>query len=116
MKRKRRFVLSEKTFGFSVLFFVGYPQEVAIKACAQSLGVETEAPDGTAFAWACVNGNWAVVWMQKYPEGDNFGALVHELYHVVHGFLSHIETRDEETGAYLIQYLYKEARRRLDRK
>jgi hypothetical protein len=41
---------------------------------------------------------------------------VHELFHVVSYFLRHIESTDEETGAYLAAYLYKKARAKLDKK
>ena len=71
------------------------------------------APDDSACAWALCNGNWACVWLE---DAADHGSLVHELYHVTSDFLKHIEASDEETGAYLIQYLYREARRRLDKK
>jgi hypothetical protein len=58
-------------------------------------------------------GSQAVVWIES---ADDTGSLVHELYHVVQDFLKHIAAVEEETGAYLIQYLYREARKRLDKR
>jgi hemerythrin len=51
-------------------------------------------------------GSQAVVWIE---DAADTGSLVHELYHVVQDFLKHITSSDEETGAYLIQYLFREA-------
>jgi hypothetical protein len=38
---------------------------------------------------------------------------VHELVHAVNGFMRHLGTVDEETQAYLMQFFYREAIKRL---
>ena len=115
MKRTaRRFVVREQTFGLHAEFYCGTPQSVALRRCAKQMQLDPDdpenAPDDTACAWAMSDGCWALVWLED--AGDS-GSLVHELYHVVQDFLKHIEAKDEETGAYLLQYLYREATRRL---
>lgn len=118
MKRAaRRFVVREQTFGLNVEFYAGTPQAAALRRCASVMEMDADdpenAPDETACAWALSHGNWACVWLES--AGDS-GSLVHELYHVVQDFLKHIEAKDEETGAYLLQYLYREATRRIERR
>ena len=117
-RRARRITIKEQTFGLQVEFCVNTPQSIALRRCAAACGIdvndEQNAPDDFACAWAFCNGNWALVWIEDYP-GDG-GSLVHELYHVVHDFLAHIESKDEETGAYLIAHLYRRARQKLDKK
>ena len=110
MKRTRRFVIREQTFGLTVEFYCGTPQAVALRRCAAVMELDANdpenQPDDTACAWCMSHGNWALVWLED--AGDT-GSLVHELYHVTQDFLKHIEASDEETGAYLIQYLFREA-------
>jgi hypothetical protein len=118
MKRtRRRFVVREQTFGLIVEFYCGTPQAAAIRRCVAILGLDPKDPDNqpddSDAAWAMCLGSQAVVWIEHIADT---GSLVHELYHVVQDFLKHITSSDEETGAYLIQYLYREARRRLDKK
>jgi hypothetical protein len=113
----RRFVVREQTFGLTVEFYCGTPQAAALRRCAAVMELDANDPENapveSACAWACCTGSWACVWM----EGSNdSGSLVHELYHVTQDFLKHIEAKDEETGAYLLQYLYREAMRRLLKK
>lgn len=115
MKRTaRRFVVREKTFGLNVEFYCGLPQQTALRRCVALLQLDPNdpenAPDDSDAAWAMCHGSQAVVWVED--AGDS-GSLVHELYHVVQDFLRHIASSDEETGAYLIQYLFREAMRRL---
>jgi hypothetical protein len=117
MKKPRRFTVREKTFGLNVEFYCGTPQRTALRRCVAILQLDPNdpdnAPDDSDAAWAMCYGSQAVVWIE---DASDTGSLVHELYHVVADFLKHIESSDEETGAYLIQYLYREARRRLDKK
>lgn len=117
MKRARRFAVAEKTFGLHVEFFIGTPQSAALRRCVTLLQLDPNdpenAPDDSAAAWAMCHGCEAIVWIE---ESDDVGSLVHELYHVTQDFLKHIESYDEETGAYLLAYLYKQARQKLDRK
>ena len=113
----RRFVVREQTFGLTVEFYCGTPQSAALRRCAAIMELDANDPDNgpveAACAWACCNGTWACVWME---DATDSGSLVHELYHVTHDFLKHIESKDEETGAYVLQYLYREAMRRLVKK
>lgn len=115
--KSRRFVVREQTFGLVVEFYAGTPQSAALRRCAAIMEMDANDPenaaDDSACAWEMSNGSWACVWLE---DASDTGSLVHELYHVTQDFLKHIESSDEETGAYLIQYLYREARRRLDRK
>lgn len=117
MKRARRFTVNEQTFGLSVDFYVDAPQALALKRCVALLDLDPadpeNAPDDSAAAWAMCHGPQAVVWVE---DGEDPSSLVHELYHVTQAFLKHIESYDEETGAYLLAYLYKEARKKLNRK
>lgn len=114
--KPRRFTVRERTFGSIVEFYCGTPQRTALRRCVAILQLDPDdpenAPDEGAAAWAMCYGGNAVVWIEN-PEDT--GSLVHELYHVVQGLLNHITTSDEETGAYLIQYLYREAIKRLAR-
>ena len=118
MKRTaRRFVVREQTFGLHVEFYAGTPQAAALRRCAAMMEMDADDPenaaDDSACAWALCNGNWACVWLE---DAADHGSLVHELYHVTSDFLKHIEASDEETGAYLLQYLYREAILRLNKK
>ena len=116
-RRTRRFVVREQTFGLTVEFYCGTPQAAAIRRCVAILQLDPKdpenQPDDSDAAWAMCCGSQAVVWIE---DADDTGSLVHELYHVVADFLKHITSSDEETGAYLIQYLYREARKRLDKR
>jgi hypothetical protein len=113
----RRFVIREQTFGLHVEFYAGTPQAAALRRCAKVMEMEANdpenAPDEAACAWALCSGNWACVWLEDVTDA---GSLVHELYHVTQDFLKHIEASDEETGAYLLQYLFREAQSRLTKK
>jgi hypothetical protein len=110
MKRTRRFVVREQTFGLVVEFYCGTPQATAIRRCIQLLQLDPNDPenqqDDSDAAWAMCNGSQAVVWIE---DPTDTGSLVHELYHVVQDFLKHIAAVEEETGAYLIQYLFRQA-------
>lgn len=117
MKRTaRRFVVREMTFGLNVEFYLGIPQQTALRRCVAILQLDPNdpenAPDDSDAAWAMCLGSQAVVWVE---DASDLGSLVHELYHVVADFLKHITSSDEETGAYLIQYLFREATRRLNK-
>jgi hypothetical protein len=109
-RRTRRFVVREQTFGLTVEFYCGTPQAAAIRRCVAILQLDPKdpenQPDDSDAAWAMCCGSQAVVWIE---DADDTGSLVHELYHVVSDFLKHITSSDEETGAYLIQYLFREA-------
>jgi hypothetical protein len=109
-RRTRRFVVREQTFGLVVEFYCGTPQAAAIRRCVAILQLDPKdpenQPDDSDAAWAMCCGSQAVVWIE---DADDTGSLVHELYHVVSDFLKHITSSDEETGAYLIQYLFREA-------
>ena len=116
MKKPRRFTVKEQTFGLNVEFYCGIPQRTALRRCVAILQLDPNdpdnAPDDSDAAWAMCLGSQAVVWIE---DASDTGSLVHELYHVVQDFLRHITSGDEETGAYLIQYLYREAMRRLSK-
>jgi hypothetical protein len=118
MKKPRRLIVNEQTFGLRVEFYVNTAQSMALKRCAAVMEMDANdpenAPDDTAAAWCMSHGNWALIWIEDHD--NDYGSLVHELYHVVSDFLKHIESSDEETGAYLIAYLYKCARHKLDKK
>jgi hypothetical protein len=113
----RRFTICEKTFGLTVEFFCGLPQSKALRRCVAILQIDPNdpdnAPDDADAAWAMCYGPQAVVWIEN-PNDD--GSLVHELYHVTAHVLRHIESHDEETGAYIQQYLFREALLRLNKK
>jgi hypothetical protein len=118
MKRaRRRFTVNENTFGLRVEFYVNTPQALALKRCAAYMGMDASDPenaaDDSAAAWCMSHGSWALIWIEDHSD---HGSLVHELFHVVSYFLRHIESTDEETGAYLAAYLYKKARAKLDKK
>jgi len=114
--KSRRFVVREQTFGLNVEFYLGTPQRTALRRCVAILQLDPNdpenAPDDSDAAWAMCLGSQAVVWVE---DAADLGSLVHELYHVVSDFLKHITSSDEETGAYLIQYLYREAIQRLSK-
>jgi hypothetical protein len=119
MKRaRRRFTVNENTFGLRVEFYVNTPQALALKRCAAYMGMDASDPenaaDDSAAAWCMSHGSWALIWIEDHD--SDHGSLVHELFHVVSYFLRHIESTDEETGAYLAAYLYKKARAKLDKK
>jgi hypothetical protein len=118
MKKPRRFIVNEQTFGLRVEFYVNTAQSMALKRCAAVMEMDANdpenSPDDSAAAWCMSHGNWALIWIEDHA--NDHGSLVHELYHVVCDFLKHIESSDEETGAYLIAYLYKQARAKLDKK
>lgn len=117
MKRTaRRFTVREKTFGLVVEFYLGTPQQTAIRRCVALLQLDPNdpenVPDDSDAAWAMCHGSQAVVWVE---DASDIGSLVHELYHVTQDVLKHINSSDEETGAYLLQYLFREAIRRLSK-
>jgi hypothetical protein len=118
MKKPRRFSVSEPLFGTCVEFYVNVPQEAALRRCAKAMELDANdpenAPDDSAAAWCLSHGGWALVWIEDYPTDQS--SLPHELWHVVHGFLRHIESTDEETGAYLLAHFDKHARRKLNKK
>lgn len=117
MKRPRRATISEKTFGFRVDLFTNTPQATALRRCAAVMELDTDepenAPDEYAAAWAFCNGCYSCIWIADIEDS---GSLVHELYHCVQHFLRHIDSKDEETGAYLLGYFYKHARAKLSKK
>ena len=113
----RRFIVKEKTFGLHVHFQVGGSQAAALRQCAKYISLDPAAPenepDDSASGWAFCDGSWAYIWLDAQPDKSCYGLLVHELYHVVAAFLTHVETHDEEVGAYIQQYLFEEATKRL---
>lgn len=110
----RRFVVKEQTFGFTVEFYCGTPQQAAIRRCARVMEMDANdpenAPDENAAAWAFSDRHWSLIWMEHTYD---WGSLVHELYHVTQDFVKHIESQDDEVGAYLIQFFFNQALRRL---
>jgi hypothetical protein len=103
MKRlARRFTVREKTFGLAVEFFCGTPQSTALRRCVAILQLDANdpenSPDEGDAAWAMCFNSHAVVWLE---DATDIGSLVHELYHVTAHVLRHIESNDEETGAYI---------------
>ena len=118
MKRPaRRFTVREQTFGLAVEFFAGTPQSTALRRCVAILQLDPNDPDNSPdegdAAWAMCFNSHAVVWIE---DATDLGSLVHELYHVTAHVLRHIESTDEETGAYIQQYLFREALLRLNKK
>lgn len=115
--KPRRFVVQEKTFGLTVEFYLGSPQAAALRRCAAVMELPADDPDSSpdeaACAWMMSHNSWSLVWVER---PDDTASLVHELYHVTQDALRHIESNDEETGAYLISYLFREAWRRLSRR
>ena len=118
MKKPRRFTISEDTYGLTVEFYVNVPQRKALRRCASVMGMNADdpenAPDETAAAWCMSHGGWALVWIEDWPADQR--SLPHELWHVIHGFLRHIESSDEETGAYLMARFDEKARKKLQAK
>jgi hypothetical protein len=55
-----------------------------------------------------------LIWIESYPEDQS--SLPHELWHAIHGFTRHIESGDEETGAYLIGHYDPRIRAKLNKK
>lgn len=118
MKKPRRFTINEQTFGLRVEFYVNTTQALALRRCAAVMQMDANdpenAPDDSAAAWCMSYNNWAIIWIENHEEDQ--GSLVHELYHAVSDFLRHIESSDEETGAYLIAYVYRQAHNKLNKK
>ena len=117
MKRPtRRFTVREQTFGLAVEFYAGTPQSTALRRCVAILQLDPNdpenAPDEGDAAWAMCFNSHAVVWLE---DASDIGSLVHELYHVTAHVLRHIESNDEETGAYIQSYLFREAWLRLNK-
>jgi hypothetical protein len=115
MKRPaRRFVVRDPVYGVAVEFYVNAPQKTALRRCAAVVGMDANdpqnQPDGDAAAWAFSDRNWHCVWLSDYPADE--GSLGHEICHVVCAALRHIETRDEETRAYLTGYITGEFRKK----
>jgi hypothetical protein len=118
MKRPaRRFTVCEQTFGLAVEFYAGTPQSTALRRCVAILQLDPNdpdnAPDEGDAAWAMCYNSHAVVWIE---DAEDIGSLVHELYHVTAHVLRHIVSNDEETGAYIQSYLFREAWLRLNKK
>lgn len=49
---------------------------------------------------------WRIVWI---CDNATEVALVHEIYHSTSWVLEHFGVKDEETGAYIIAYLYRKS-------
>jgi hypothetical protein len=112
----RQFTVRDRTFGCIVRFSITPQLEVSRRACVRWLRIDPDiGEDGEwCFGYTCSHGNAAFVHLERYPEGENAGALVHELVHAVNGFMRHLGTVDEETQAYLMQFFYREATQRLN--
>lgn len=114
----RQFTIRDRTFGCVVRFSVTPQLDVSRRACVRWLRIEPDiSDDDWCFGYTCSHGNAAFVHLEKYPEdAENVGALVHELVHAINGFMRHLGAADEETQAYLMQFFYREARKRLAKK
>ena len=62
MKKPRRFIVNEQTFGLRVEFYVNTAQSMALKRCAAVMEMDANdpenAPDDTAAAWAAPDALW----------------------------------------------------------
>jgi hypothetical protein len=118
MKKPRRAIVSEPLYGTSIEVYANYPQKVALRRCAKVMDMDSDdpanAPDDTAAGWCMSHGGWALIWIESYPEDQS--SLPHELWHAIHGFTRHIESGDEETGAYLIGHYDPRIRAKLNKK
>jgi hypothetical protein len=115
MKKPRKARISEKTFGLFLEVYANSPQKDTLARAARLVGADPDAPesvpDEAAHAWAMCCGNIGVIWLSEWPADE--GSLAHELYHIVAGFLAHIDTKDEETGAYLTGFFDRHIRKLL---
>lgn len=117
MSRARRVTLREKTFGLVVRIQVGGTLRSAKAECERSCDVEPTGDLTDTNGWAITNCCYAFIHLYKWPEchhDGTFGTLVHELVHVTRKFLKDVGSKDEETHANVTQFLYTEARKKLD--
>jgi hypothetical protein len=118
MKRTRRVTVSEPLYGTSIEVYANYSQTVALRRCAKLMGLDANdpanKPDESAAGWCMSHEGTAVIWIDDYPADQS--SLPHELWHAIHGFLRHIESGDEETGAYLVGHYDPRIRAKLDKK
>jgi hypothetical protein len=119
VNRLRLLTVHEKTFGLSLRVQVAGSIKSSIRNCILFAGAEPDfGSDNNGdhpFGWALINGCYGYIWLEQWPEDEpNSGALVHEITHIVHGFLRHIGESGEETRAYLTQFLYRELNRKLN--
>lgn len=83
-------------FNVGIRFFFGDKHKKSIEKI-----IGDKAPDDVA---GFSNGN--IVWI---CDNATEVALVHELYHSTSWVLEHFGIKDEETGAYIIAYLYRKS-------
>ena len=118
MKKPRRVKVSEPLYGTSIEVYVNCPQEVALRRCAKVMEMDADdpenAPDDSVAGFCMSHGGWALIWIASYPEDRS--TLPHELWHAMHFFTRHIESSDEETGAYLLGHYDPRIRAKLNKK
>lgn len=121
----RQFTVVEKTFGLEVKVRVGGDETEAHAAASEWTDMIMSNADelDDASAWTFSHADRAFIWLAKWPESKrsrNEGSLVHECVHVALSFLrDHVGEdirRAEETCCYLVQHLYKEITRKLNKK
>jgi hypothetical protein len=114
--KPRRVTLNEKTFGLEVRIQIGGSIRSAKAECMRHCDVEVTNRLDNSNGWTIVSDCFAFIWLDSWPEAHHdgtFGTLVHELVHVVRGFLKHVGCKDEEAHANLTQFLYAEAHKKL---
>ena len=116
--KARRITIREKTFGLIVRVQIGGTMRSAKAECERSCDIEPIGNLEDTNGWAVVNCCYAFIYLHQWPESHRngtFGTLVHELGHVVRGFMKNIGCKDEEALSNLDQFLYAEAHKKLDK-
>jgi hypothetical protein len=116
--KARRVTVWEKTFGLVVRIQVGGTLRSAKAECERHCDVEPTGDLTHTNGWAVVHNCYGFIYLNEWPESHRygtFGTLVHELVHIVRGFLRDVGSKDEETHANLTQFLYAESHKKLDR-
>lgn len=119
------FVIRNEALRFSVLFQIGVPfDKPAIIRFCEEHGFDTgiidgcpDEPDPNSLGNNWRPDGWAssVVWMLDKPvDRETEGTLIHEIFHAVTWALHNRGIRDEESTAYLIDYLYSTAMKNID--
>ncbi len=95
-------------FDTAVSFFVGESTDDMMTYFADG---QLDNIDGTDFRGLCFEAEGAdgkekrVIWLRRY----DIPTIAHEIYHAVKYILDFTGVDDHETGAFLTEYLFKEA-------
>ncbi len=88
-----RIMVPIDVFGVAVYFFFG---DEELKRFYKETGIKEIEP--TARGFTANNATWV-------KDDNDMNTIIHEAYHLTHFLLDCIHTKDEETGAYLIEYI-----------